>query len=181
MKKLFTTAFIIASLASVSFAQRFVYVDTDYILNNIPEYKQAQKKLDEIAEDWRAEIDLRYKEIDNLYKAFQAEQILMPEDVRIRKQQEIENKEKEVKEYQKQKFGYEGELFQKKQELIKPIQDKIYNEIQKMATEKTYDFVFDKSSGVNMLFASPKFDKSDDILRAMGYVPTTGKQTPAKE
>ena len=179
MKKLITTTIILITFGAASFAQRFVYVDTEYILDNIPEYKQAQKKLDDIAEGWRTEIDRKYKDIDDLYKAFQAEQILMPEDLRIQKQQEIEQKEKSVKDYQKQKFGYEGELFQKKQELIKPIQDKIYNEVQKMATEKTYDFVFDKSNGPSMLFASTKYDKSDDILRAMGYAPA-GKQTAPK-
>jgi outer membrane protein len=104
----------------------------------------------------------------------------MPEDVRVRKQNEIEQKEKEVKEYQKQKFGYEGELFQKKEELIKPIQDKIYNEIQKMATEKAYDFIFDKANGVSMLYASTKYDKSDDILRAMGYTPPANKEAAPK-
>ncbi|HXH19906.1 MAG TPA: OmpH family outer membrane protein [Chitinophagales bacterium] len=181
MKKSVTTICILIAWIAAAWAQRFVFVDTEYILSNIPEYKQAQKKLDEISEGWRTEIDRRYKEIDDLYKAFQAEQILMPEDVRLQKQQEIEKKEKEVKDYQKQKFGYEGELFQKKQELIKPIQDKIYNEIQKMASEKAYDFVFDKSGGVSMLYASSKYDKSDDILRAMGYVPSAGKQSGTKE
>jgi len=177
MKKLFTTVVLLSAFL-ISHAQKFVYVDTDYILENIPEYKQAQKKLDEIADGWRAEIDKQYKEIDELYRAYQAEQILMPEDMKVKKQAEIENKEKSVKDYQKQKFGYEGELFQKKQELVKPVQDKIYNEIQKMASEKAYDFVFDKSSGVSMLFASPKYNKSDDILRAMGYNPSSVKQTP---
>lgn len=174
MKKLFSTLFLLAAF-TFTYAQKFVYVDTEYILENIPEYKQAQKKLDETADAWRAEIDKKYKEIDDLYRAYQAEQILMPEDMKVKKQAEIEAKEKAVKDYQKQKFGYEGELFQKKQELIKPIQDKIYNEIQKMATEKAYDFVFDKSSGVSMLFASPKYNKSDDILRAMGYTPSASK------
>lgn len=154
-------------------AQRFVYVDTDYILEQIPEYTTAQAKLDEMAEQWRAEIDKRYKEIDELYKAYQAEQVLLPEETKIQRQQQIEAKEKAVKEYQKQKFGYEGELFQKKQELIKPIQDKIYNEIQKMATEKSYDFVFDKSGGLNMLYANTRYDKSKDIIEALGF--TVGK------
>ena len=173
MKILFTTAIILFSGVFFSYAQKFVYVDTDYILERIPEYKQAQKSLDETAQKWRDEIDMMYKEIDELYRAYQAEQVLMPEDMKIRKQKEIEDKEKEVKDYQKQKFGYEGELFQKKQELVKPIQDKIYNEIQKMASEKYYDFIFDKSSGISMLYANPKYDKSDDILRAMGYSPNS--------
>lgn len=154
-------------------AQRFVYVDTDYILEQVPEYTTAQAKLNEMAEQWRAEIDKRYQEIDDLYKAYQAEQVLLPEETKIQRQQQIEAKEKAVKEYQKQKFGYEGELFVKKQELIKPIQDKIYNEIQKMATEKSYDFVFDKSGGLNMLYANTRYDKSKDIIEALGF--TVGK------
>lgn len=154
-------------------AQRFVYVDTDYILEQVPEYTTAQAKLNELAEQWRAEIDKRYQEIDDLYKAYQAEQVLLPEETKIQRQQQIEAKEKAVKEYQKQKFGYEGELFVKKQELIKPIQDKIYNEIQKMATEKSYDFVFDKSGGLNMLYANTRYDKSKDIIEALGF--TVGK------
>ena len=174
MKKIFTTIVLVGFFAASTFAQRFVYVDSEYILKNIPEYQQAQKKIDEIAEGWRAEIDKRYSEIEKLYKAYQAEQVLMPEDMKIKKQKEIEEKENAVKEYQKQKFGFEGELFKKKQELIKPIQDKIYNEIQKMATEKSYDFVFDKSGGLVMLFASTRYDKSDDIIKALGYTPSAG-------
>lgn len=154
-------------------AQRFVYVDTDYILEQVPEYTTAQAKLNELAEQWRAEIDKRYQEIDDLYKAYQAEQVLLPEETKIQRQKQIEAKEKAVKEYQKQKFGYEGELFVKKQELVKPIQDKIYNEIQKMATEKSYDFVFDKSGGLNMLYANTRYDKSKDIIEALGF--TVGK------
>ncbi len=180
MKHLLAALVFATAIFSSAHAQRFVYVDTDYILENIPDYQTAQKRIDQITEDWRAEIDQKYQEIEKLYKAYQAEQILMPEDMKVKKQQEIEDKEKAVRDLQKQRFGYEGDLFKKKQELIKPIQDKIYNEIQKMATEKTYDFVFDKSSGVNMLFASPKYDKSDEIIRALGFTPSSAK-TPAKE
>ena len=165
-------------MSAYSFSQRFVYVDTEYILENIPEYQQAQNELDKIADGWRDEIDRKYKEIDELYRAYQAEQVLLPEEMKVQKQNEIENKEKNVKEYQKRKFGYQGELFRKKQELIKPVQDKVYNEIQKLASEKSYDFVFDKSSGVAMLFASPKYDKSDDILKALGYNPLTTEENP---
>lgn len=172
MKKLFLTTVIICSVAAASFAQRFVYVDSDYILGSIPEYKQAQKQLDDISATWRAEIDKRYKEIDELYRAYQAEQVILPDATKQQKQKEIEDKEKAVKEYQKEKFGFEGELFKKKQELIKPLQDKIYNEIQKMATEKSYDFVFDKaSSSTTMLYTNNKYDKSDDIIAALGYKP----------
>jgi outer membrane protein len=136
----------------------------------MPDYKKAQEQLDQLAEGWRKEIDDKYKEIEKLYKTYQAEQVLLTEEMKLQKQKEIEDKEKAARELQKQKFGYEGEMFRKKQELIKPIQDKVYKEIHKMATEKAYDFVFDKSSGLSMLFATPKYDRSDDILKAMGIV-----------
>lgn len=178
MKKITFTFLAIVFFSTYTFSQRFVYVDTEYILENIPEYQQAQREIDRIADEWKNEVDKRYKEIDDMYRAYQAEQVLLPEEMKIQKQKEIENKEKSVKDYQKRKFGYEGELFQKKQELIKPVQDRVYNEIQKMATEKTYDFIFDKSSGVSMLFASPKYDKSDDILKGLGYNPLSIQENP---
>jgi outer membrane protein len=170
MKKITILLASVLVLSEVTTAQRFVYVDTEYILERLPDYKKAQEQLDQLAETWRKEIDDKYKEIDKLYRAYQAEQVLLTEDMKLQKQKEIEEKEKAARELQKQKFGYEGELFRKKQELIKPIQDKIYKEIQKMATEKAYDFVFDKSSGLSMLYATPKYDRSDDILKALGIV-----------
>jgi outer membrane protein len=170
MKKIFSTLLIALLFSGTSFAQRFVYVDTEYILDRMPEYKKAQDQLDQITEAWRKEIDEKYKEIDKLYKAYQAEQILLTEDMKVQKQKEIEEKEKAARELQKQRFGYEGDLFKKKQELIKPVQDKVYKEIQKMAEEKAYDFVFDKSSSIAMLYATPKYDRSEEILKAMGIV-----------
>lgn len=168
MKKLIFTLVVFTFFASNSFAQRFAYVDTDYILERIPDYQKAQETLDELARQWRDEIDNRYQEIDKLYKAYQAEQVLLTEQQKIQRQQAIESKERQVKEYQKQKFGYEGELFQKRQELTKPLQDDIYNEIQKLATTKSYAVVFDRSA-VTMLYYDPKYDMSDEILKAMGF------------
>ncbi|MDX2002631.1 MAG: OmpH family outer membrane protein [Chitinophagales bacterium] len=171
MKKIILLPILAIFMALPAFAQRIIYVDSDYILASIPEYAEAQKKLDAISEEWRAEIDRRYKEIDELYKAYQAEQVILPDATKVQRQQEIENKEKAVKEYQKQKFGYEGELFKKKQEFVKPIQDKIYNEIQKLAVEKSVDIVLDKASGTSVLYYNPKLDRSDDIILALGYKP----------
>ncbi len=168
MKKIFITVIIATIFGSAAMAQRFVYVDTEYILDRMPDYKKAQDQIDAIADEWRKEVDVKYKEIERLYKAYQAEQVLLTEEMKIQKQQEIENKEKAARELQKKYFGFEGELFIKKQELVKPIQDKVYKAIQDMAESKVYDFVFDKSNGVAMLFATPKYDRSDDILKALG-------------
>lgn len=181
MKKIFIIAILATVFGSAAMAQRFVYVDTEYILDRLPDYKKAQEQIDVIAEEWRKEIDARYKELDKLYKAYQAEQVLLTEEMKIQKQNEIEAKEKDARELQKKYFGFEGELFKKKQELIKPVQDKVYKAIQDMAESKVYDFVFDKSNGVAMLFATPKYDRSDDILKALGVVniPAAGSTTPA--
>jgi outer membrane protein len=176
MKKLrafiVTIAVLIPAMVS---AQKYCFVDTQYILENISEYKAAQQQLDQLSVNWQKEIEAKYAQIDKLYKDFQAEQILLTDEMKRKRENEIITKEKEVKEFQKQKFGYEGELFRKKQELVKPIQDKIYNAIKKMATDQSYAVVFDKSSDLIMLYANPKYDKSDYILLQLGY------KAPAKE
>lgn len=150
-------------------AQKYAFVDTQYILENISEYKASQQQLDQISINWQKEIEAKYAVIDKLYKDYQAEQILLTEEMKRKREAEITAKEKEVKEFQKQKFGYEGELFKKKQELVKPIQDKIFNAVKKLATDQSYAVIFDKSSDLIMLYTNPKYDKSDDILSMMGY------------
>lgn len=170
MKKQFLllAAWFVVS-ASVAVAQKYCYVDTQYILDNITEYKSAQQQLDQLSVTWQKEIEAKYAFIDKLYRDFQAEQILLTDEMKKKRENEIIEKEKEAKEFQKQKFGFEGELYRKKQELVKPIQDKIFNAIKKMATDQSYAVVFDKSSDLIMLYANPKYDKSDDILNALGY------------
>lgn len=174
----------IAAIAFLSLgtaqAQKYAYVNSQYILDNIPEYKTAMQTLDNQSLTWQKDIEDKYAIIDKLYKAYQAEQVLLTEEMKKRRQDEIAQKEKDVKDLQKQRFGYEGDLFKKKQELVKPIQDKIYNAIKKMATDQGYAVIFDKSSDLTMLYTNPKYDKSDDILLAMGYKPaakTTGTST----
>lgn len=167
MKKL---SILVAALliAAGSYAQKFAYVDMEYMLGKMPSYTEAQKQLDKIAEGWQKEVEAKMKNVDNLYKQFQAEQVLMTEAMKQQKIKEIETKEKEVKEFQKAKFGPNGELFKKRQELIKPIQDKIYNEIQKFAVAKGFDLILDRSSGPTMLYANEKLNKSDEILSSLG-------------
>src|SRR2546421_9312449 len=124
--------------ASSAFAQKYAYVNTEYILSNIPSYKAAQEQLDNLSVQWQKEIEDKYAIIDKLYKAYQAEQVLLTEEMKKRRQDEINTKEKDVKDLQKQRFGYEGDLFKKKQELVKPIQDKIYNAVKKLAVDGSY-------------------------------------------
>jgi len=175
MKKLFIVTSVVLISALTASAQKYAYVDSDYILSNIPEYKSAQQQIDNLSVQWQKEIETKYSEIDKLYKAFQAEQILLTEDMKKKRETEIITKEKEVKELQKSKFGVDGEIFKKRQELVKPVQDKVYNAIKDMAVKGTYAVVFDKASGTTMLYTNPKYDKSDLILTNMGVKKGTTK------
>lgn len=169
MKKLFFTVVLILATSVVSFAQKFAYVDTDYILSQIPEYKAAQAELDKISVQWQKEIEAKYAEIDKMYKSYQAEQILLTEEMKKKREADIINKEKEAKDLQKQRFGVDGELFKKRQELVKPIQDKVYNAVKAVAEKGSYSIIFDKASDMTMLYTSAKLDKSDAVLEQMGY------------
>lgn len=167
MKRIVAVVAILMASTAI-YAQKFAYVDMDYILNKMPSYIDAQKQLDKIADGWQKEVEAKMKDVDDMYKQFQSEQVLMTEPMKQQKMKDIEAKEKEVKDFQKDKFGPNGELFKKRQELVKPIQDKIYDEIQKYATAKGYDVIFDRSSGPTMLFANEKLNKSQEILDALG-------------
>ena len=169
MKKIVVT-FIALVIVVAGFAQKFAFVDTEYILSNIPTFESAQEQLDQQSIQWQKEIEGVYSEIDKMYKEFQAEKVLLSEEMKIKRENDIINKEKEVKTLQKKYFGKEGELYKKRQELIKPIQDEIFNAVKEMAEEGNYAVIFDSASGsANMLFTDPKYDKSDDILEKMGY------------
>ncbi|HEX7414012.1 MAG TPA: OmpH family outer membrane protein [Bacteroidia bacterium] len=159
-------------MASTSFAQKFGFVDTEYILSQIPEYKAAKAELDKNSADWQKEIEAKYAEIDKLYKTYQAEQILLTDDLRKKRENEIVNKEKDARDLQKQRFGTDGDLFKKRMELVKPIQDKVYNAVKTVAEKAGLAIIFDKASDMMMLYASPKYDKSDDILTFLGYSKT---------
>lgn len=156
-------------MTSASIAQKIGYIDSEYILSNIPEYKAAQTEMDKISVDWQKEIEAKYAEIDKLYKIFQAESVLLTDDMKKKRENEIINKEKEVKELQKQRFGVDGELFSKRMELVKPIQDKIYSAVKQVAERGGLAFIFDKAGQVSLLYSNSKYDKSEDVLNFMGY------------
>ena len=176
MKKIITAVAAILLMSATTYAQKFAFVDMDYILGKMPTYTEAQKQLDKIADGWQKDVESKMKNVDDMYKQFQAEQVLMTEPMKQQKIKDIEAKEKEVKEFQKAKFGPSGELFKKRSELVKPIQDKIYDEVSKYAVAKGYDFIFDRSSGPTMLYAGDRYNKSDDILSALGISAKTGGQ-----
>ncbi len=168
MKKIF---FITCSILLVSFAgiaQRYAVIDSKYILDKLPEYKDAQKTLDQFSEQWQQEIDQKQALMDKMYKDYEAEQVMLSDVLKKKREDELYNKEKELRDLQKKRFGFEGDLFKKRQELIKPIQDRVYNAVQKLAVEKQYDFILDKSEGITVIFADPKLDRSADVLRNLG-------------
>lgn len=145
-------------------AQKIAYVEIDRILESIKEYQDAQTELDRQASVWRQEIAQEYDVIKGMYNRYQAEQVLLSEETRRQREEEIMNKEKAVRDIQRERFGPEGELFKRRQELVRPIQDKVYRAIEAYAAERGYDFIFDKSSGAGMIFSNPQYDKTEDIL-----------------
>jgi len=176
IKKLFVMfAFLFLLGNSNLFAQRFAYVDTDYIMDMLPDYKSAQKQLDLIAENWQKEAEAMKQEIDKMQKEFQAEQVLLTEDLKKKKESEINAKESELKDFMNKKFGYEGELFKKRQELVKPIQDKVFDACQKIAKQSALDFIFAKGGEVIMMYSNAKYDKSDEVLAELGVNVTKNK------
>lgn len=168
MKKLAITLAIFMASLTVSMAQRFAYVDTDYILGKIKEYDEAQKKLDGMAAGWQEEVDAKFDEVKKMYNKYLAEEFLLTDDMKRQREDEIIKMEKEANDLQRQRFGFEGDLFKKRQELVQPIQEKVYNAVEKMATNLGYDFIFDKASGgATLLYTNSKYDLSEQVLKSI--------------
>ncbi|WP_419801039.1 OmpH family outer membrane protein [Mucilaginibacter sp.] len=171
MKRLFLTLILPLLATTAVFAQRFAYVDSEYILKHIPEYASSQKQIASISDQWQKETDARFQEIDRMYKAYQADQVLMTGDMKKRRENEIIDKEKAAKDFQRQKFGPDGELAQRSTALIKPIQDRVAKAVQAVAESENLDMIFDKNSEVIMLYANPRYDKSAAVIIRLGLKP----------
>lgn len=169
--KTLVALFCCIGLAGMASAQKFAYVDTDYILESIPDYQNAKKQLNDISIKWQKEIEDKLAEVDKMYKDYQVEKILLSEEMRVKREEDIIKKEKEVKELQKKRFGQDGDLFKKQQELIKPIQDKVYTAIVEISETKGYGMVFDKAGSTTVIYSQKRYDISDDVIRNMGYEP----------
>lgn len=169
MKKIaLITAAVLLTSAFAS-AQKYGFVDTDYIRKNIPAFNTAQEQLDKLSKQWEKEVADGYAEVEKMYKAYQNEVVLLSQDMKAKREEAIINKEREVKELQNKYFGVEGELFKKREELVKPIQDEILKAIKTIAAEGSYAVIFDTAAGGNVLFANPKYDVSDQVLEKLGY------------
>ena len=173
MKKILLAVCFTFITITAAFAQRFAYVDSDYILKHMPEYASAQRQLEALSAEWQKDVDARYQEIDRLYKAYQADEVLMTPDMKKRRQAEIDDKERSAKDFQRQKFGPDGELTQKSNTMIKPIQEKMMKAVQEVAESNDIDMIFDKNSEVMMLYASPRYNESDDVIIKLGLKPGT--------
>jgi len=160
-----------SSIWNVMVAQKFAYIDTDYVLLHLPEYSGAQGELNQMAVDWQVEIEMKLDAVERLELAYRAERVLLTAEMRSKREEEISTKRLEARELQKEKFGVEGELFEKRQELIQPIQDMVFEELKDIASGSAYMVIFDKSNQSNMLYTNPKYDISDRLIKALGFVP----------
>ncbi len=167
MKKIIFSLFLLISTSSL-FGQKYAYIDSDYILESVPEYKEAKNKLDKLAERWTKEIEERYAILKTKKDNFAREEVLLPTEEKQKRKDEVAKMEIEAMEVQKLRFGVKGDYFQKRQELVKPIQDKIFDAMQEVALKKNYTFVFDKANQSNLVYADPKMDISDVVLKEMG-------------
>ena len=169
MKKtaILTLALLFATLAG--FSQRFAYIDSEYILDNIPEYKAAEMEVEQLSIKWQTELERMFEEIEQLFRAYQAEAPLLPDEIRRQREKDIMTRERTAKELQMKRFGRDGELFAKRQELIRPLQDRIFEAVKDIATRGNYAVIFDKSGGLTMIFTDVRYDLSDEVLQRLGY------------
>ncbi|MEQ8323429.1 MAG: OmpH family outer membrane protein [Vicingaceae bacterium] len=168
MKSLLSLFLMLLTISQLH-AQKVGYIDTDYILDQLPEYKDAQGQLDAISAEWQAQLEKRYQVIDQMYQDLQAEEILLTDDMKRKRIEEIKEKEQDALEYQKKKFGIEGELFKERQKLVKPLQEKVYKAIKEVARASGYAIMMDKAGSTTLIYTNPKYNKSDAVLKKLGY------------
>ena len=161
---------IVTLMTSIStYSQKFAYVDSDYILSKMPEFAEAEEKIDDFSKEWQSEIELAYEEVEQMYRDYQSEQVLLTSEMKTKREESIIEKEKSVQSLQQKYFGNNGDLYKKRQDLIKPIQDRIFDAVQQLAASNKYSIIFDASSDLIMLYSNPDLDKSDKVLELMGY------------
>ena len=169
MKKIGVFVSLLFLTSALAIAQKYAFVDSEYIRKNIPAFTTAQEQLDKLSKQWEKEVADGYAVVEQMYKSYQNDAVLLSQDMKTKREEAIITKEKEMKDLQNKYFGMEGDLFKKREELVKPIQDEILKAIKEMAVEGSYAVIFDTSAGGNILFANPKFDLSDQVLEKLGY------------
>jgi outer membrane protein len=169
MKRIGILTIVMLLTTAAAFAQKYAFVDTEYIRKDIPAFNTAQEQLDKLSKQWEKEVSDGYAVVEQMYKSYQSESVLLSQDMKVKREEAIVTKEKEIKDLQNKYFGVEGELFKKREELVKPIQDEILKAIKEMAVDGSYAVIFDTAAGGNILFANPKYDLSDQVLQKLGY------------
>lgn len=169
MKKLFLLFGLFAAFAASGYAQKFALIDMEYILKNISSYETANQQLEAVSQRWQKEVEVAQQEIQNMYKTYQSELVFLSAEQKTKRENEIVEKEKSVQELKRNYFGPEGELFKRREALIKPIQDDIYNAIKEISDAKGYQLVLDRASASSVIFASPRIDISNEVLAKLGY------------
>jgi outer membrane protein len=169
MKKILLAALALTLGGSAAQAQKYAVIDSEYILHKMPRYKNAQDQVDKAATGYQKEVDDLYKKVDEMFRTFQAEKMLLTEEMKRKREEEIITKEKEAKELQRTHFGPDGTLFKKREELLKPIQDQLYNAIKDIATEGSYAVIFDAANNPSLIYINPRYDRSDDVLKRLGF------------
>jgi outer membrane protein len=169
MRKVALITVIMILISASAVAQKYAFVDSDYIRKNIPAFTAAQEQLDKLSKQWEKEVSDGYAVVEQMYKSYQNEAVLLSQDMKTKREEAIITKEKEIKDLQNKYFGMEGELFKKREELVKPVQDEILKAIKEIAVEGSYAVIFDTAAGGNILFANPKYDISDQVLEKLGY------------
>jgi outer membrane protein len=169
MKKLTVLLVLFALTSAMAIAQKYAFVDSEYIRKNIPAFNTAQEQLDKLSKQWEKEVADGYAIVEQMYKSYQNEAVLLSQEMKSKREEAIVAKEKEMKDLQNKYFGMEGDLFKKREELVKPVQDEILKAIKEIAVDGSYAVIFDTAAGGNILFANPKFDISDQVLEKLGY------------
>lgn len=169
MKKLFLLFALLIGITASGYAQKFALIDMEYILSNISSYETAQEQLEVMSKKWQGEVEKQQEEVKNMYKSYQADLVFLSGEQKTKRENEIVEKEKTLQELNRKYFGPEGELFKKREALIKPIQDDIYNAVKEISEEKGYQLILDRASAESVIFASPRIDISNEVLAKLGY------------
>ncbi len=168
MKRIFGIFILVATLFGTAQAQKFGYVDTQYILSKMEEYNAAKQEVDGLSAKWQRELEEMYAGIEKMYKDYQAEEVLLPDDIKKQRQEDIMAAERKAKEYKQKKFGYDGELFKVQDDKIKPIQDKVYDAVEQVAKDRKLDIILDKAANSGILYSNAAFDRTDDVFVKLG-------------
>jgi outer membrane protein len=169
MKKIILLSFLLSLGAIGANAQKFALIDMEYILKNIPAYETANEQLNTISKKWQTEVEAVQQEAQNLYKTYQADLVFLSAEMKTKREAEIVAKEQESQDLKRKYFGTEGELYKKRESLVRPIQDEIYNAVKEIAEVKGYSVILDRASAMSIIYASPKIDISNEILIKLGY------------